>query len=149
MESNPPSRIRVFLDSSVLISASLSKTGHARDLVLLGADQTIELFVSTYVLEETRRNLEKKARRAIPAFEAFVDMGVLELSHPSIEGTCDVARFIEPKDAPIVAGAIAAMCVYLATFDRQHLLSQAAYIHETWGIDVGDPRKILGSMWET
>jgi predicted nucleic acid-binding protein len=114
--------------------------------MLLGVDQEIDLVVSTLVLEETQRNLEKKALRAIPALEAFIDMGLLELSDPSIEGTRDVARFIEAKDAPIVAGAIAATCAYLATFDRQHLLSQAVRIHEAWGIDVRDPREILASV---
>ena len=55
----------------------------------------------------------------------------------------DVARIIELKDAPIVAGAIMLGAPYLASYDRRHLHSQRAVIFQHWGIRVATPEEIL------
>ncbi|MBP8973654.1 MAG: PIN domain-containing protein [Anaerolineae bacterium] len=52
---------RVFVDASVLFSAIQSPTGHARDLLRLSLSQAVTLVVSSYVLDEVRVNLARKA----------------------------------------------------------------------------------------
>ena len=67
MASNPlPNPTRIFIDASVLFAAALSKTGFARDLILVGAREELTLVLSAFVIEETRRNLATKAPHALP-----------------------------------------------------------------------------------
>jgi predicted nucleic acid-binding protein len=60
--------LRVFIDSSVLIAAAISATGSAHELVRLGLAGAISLHVSSLVLQETERNLARKAPRALPLY---------------------------------------------------------------------------------
>jgi len=59
---------RLFIDSSILMAGSLSATGFARDLLLMGARGEVTLIVSPFVLQETERNLYKKAPDGLAAF---------------------------------------------------------------------------------
>jgi hypothetical protein len=88
----------------------------------------LELFVSPFVLEETWRNLNAKAPRALPFFLAFQAAGVAQTVDPDPELVRRVTQVVVLKDAPIVAGAIEANASYLASYDRKHLLRQAAVI---------------------
>lgn len=147
MTADHPARVfSVFVDSSVLFAAALSSSGSARDLVLLATRGEIELILSSLVLAETERNLAKKAPRALPQFDALRDSGIFRISDPDCDLVRDVAAFIEPKDAPIVAGAIAARVRALATYDRRHLLSQAVVIQEHFGLKVDAPDQVLGAF---
>ena len=44
---------KAFIDSSVLIAASLSARGYARDLLKAGTAERLELYASLFVLDET------------------------------------------------------------------------------------------------
>jgi hypothetical protein len=57
-----------------------------------------------------------------------------------------VAQIIVLKDAPIVAGAIKANALYLASYDRKHLLSQAALIKDQFGVLVDAPDNVLATI---
>jgi predicted nucleic acid-binding protein len=143
MASNPP---RVFIDASVLFAASLSATGFARDLIKAPTSGSSEVFVSSFVLEETRRNLGAKAPRALPFFHAFQAAGIVQMVEPDPELVRLVAQIIVLKDAPIVAGAIKANALYLASYDRKHLLSQAALIKDQFGVLVDAPDNVLATI---
>ncbi len=136
-------RPRIFIDSSVLMAAAISTTGRARDLVNLGFDGQLGLVVSDDVLEETERNLILKAPRALPAFHHFRAVLAATLISPSPGLVSQVATIVEPKDAPIVAGAIQAQALYIATYDRKHLLNQAEKIGAEYNIIVATPDTIL------
>lgn len=74
MESaRTPTASRVFVDSSVVIAAAVSARGAARELILaaLQSPDRIALCTSALVLQETERNLWRKAPQAVPAFQAF------------------------------------------------------------------------------
>jgi predicted nucleic acid-binding protein len=47
------------------------------------------------------------------------------------------------KDAPIVASALTARADYLVSYDRKHILSQAAQIQADFGLIVTTPDQIL------
>lgn len=53
------------------------------------------------------------------------------------------ATLVAAKDPPILAGALTASTLYLATFDQQHLLSAAGLIRDIIGIMVVPPSEIL------
>lgn len=64
-------RVSVFIDPSVLFAAALSARGNARGLMILEAKENIELSWSSFVLAETRRNLEVKAPHALTDWQNF------------------------------------------------------------------------------
>jgi hypothetical protein len=83
MGSRPPPRpSRIFIDTSVLFAAALSDTGFARDLIFAGARGELDLVLSTFVIEETRRNLAAKAPSDLPFFETFVALELRQVVDP-------------------------------------------------------------------
>ncbi len=134
---------RVFIDSSVFFAASLSASGNARRLVLLGIRSTLKLYVSPLVWEETERNLVRKAPEAVPVFQLWRDILPAHLVSPTKSLVLRVGEAIPLKDAPIVAGAIEAQAQYLATYDQKHLLSQRDRIKANFGIIAATPDEIL------
>jgi len=106
----------------------------------------LEVVVNYYVILETRRNLGKKAPQTLGFFEAFLLSEAVQSIEPPITLVRQVAEIVEPKDAPIVAGAMYAEARYIATFDRKHLLAEAALIEERFGILVQTPGLILSTL---
>jgi predicted nucleic acid-binding protein len=147
MGSRPlPRPSRIFIDTSVLFAAALSDTGFARDLILAGDRGRLDLILSAFVIEETRRNLAVKAPRALPFFETFLTLKLVQAIDPPAALVRQVAVDIVLKDAPIVAGAVHAGAKFLATYDRKHLLAQAALIQDRFGIAVGTPEAVLATI---
>ena len=141
--SRQPPQTSVFIDASVLFAATLSERGRAHDLVLAGARDEVVLVVSAFVVFETRRNLAKKAPRALPDIDALLALAPVLTVDPPPSLVRRVAAEIALKDAPIVAGALHASARFLATYDRKHLLSHAVSIDAKFGIVVSTPNEIL------
>jgi predicted nucleic acid-binding protein len=137
---------RVFIDSSVLYAAAYSVSGRAYDLITLGLRGDVPLSLSPLVLTETVRNITDKAPHVLPAFHALDQVLAPYLVAPSPASVRRAATLIHPKDAPIVAGALAARATYLATYDRRHLLNHAEAIRQALGILVMTPDDILRSL---
>jgi predicted nucleic acid-binding protein len=135
---------RAFVDSSALMAATLSATGAAYDPLEAGQQGRIALVVSPYVLREVERNLYRKASRGLDALQERQDQ--LGLIDPPPSLIDDIARHVEPKDAPIVAAAVAAQADYLVTYDLRHLLSQAEVIRRHYGIEVVEPAVMLARL---
>ena len=135
-----------FLDASVLIPSAISFRGSSRDLVDAGQRGQIRLVVSQDVLDEAERNLNRKAPHALQTFLEQRDQ--FERVEPTKELVTEVARLIEPKDAHVVAGAIAARTTYLVTYDRRHLLGEALVIRREYGIDVVTPDHVVARLDE-
>lgn len=140
---SPPS---VFVDTSVLFAASRSRTGSARDLIVAAVLGRVTLVISPFVVDETRRNLERKSPSALPFFEAFLSRGWVHLLEPPPALAEQVAIIIDAKDAEIVAGAIHADVAFLATYDRRHLLAKREEIRDAFGITVATPDEILANL---
>lgn len=115
---------RLFIDSSVLFAAAYSRTGHARDLILMAVRGEILLVISQLVLEETRRNLAESAPEHLAILD-YVTAGIpFELVRPTKREVMGAAKRIVLKDAPILAGARKAGVDYLVTLDKKHLLGK-------------------------
>lgn len=142
MESRPPS---VFLDSSVLIAATISARGSARDLLYRGLRGDIRLIVSSLVLRESERNIRTKVPHVLDAFVVLAEM-LTDRVTPTQAAVEQAAETIELKDAAIVAAAVAAQAKYLATYDRKHLLAKKAEIQETFSIVVATPDEIIAAF---
>ena len=143
MDSRSMNRVSVFVDSSVLFAASISVSGFARDLLVLGLQSSVRFYLSDFAVRETRGNLERKYPTALPFFDTFVASGVGQYVEPPASLVKDVATLVVAQDAPIVAGAVAAPAQYLVSYDRKHLLSQAAIINEHYGLSITTPDVIV------
>jgi predicted nucleic acid-binding protein len=113
---------RIFVDSSVLIAASLSATGASREIVRQAIRGRVTLVISNLVLEETEKNLARKAPEALPAFRRFLETVPFEIVRPTRQEVLDAAQYTAIKDAPIVAAAQKARVDYLVSLDRRHLV---------------------------
>ena len=146
MASGPPTPIRVFVDSSVLIAAAISPRGAGRELLHQGFAGRCQLSISSLVLTETERSLTDKAPAALPNFAIFRASLLTTLVNPSRPAFLRVARVVVAKDAPIVAAAVRARAAYLATYDRKDLLNHRQVIQERFGVIAAAPDEILGVL---
>jgi predicted nucleic acid-binding protein len=142
--SRHPKSTSCFIDASVLFAASHSHRGSARDLIVAGLRGQVTLVLSPFVIDEARHNLVRKAPGTLRMFEAFLDP-ILTVA-PSVALVEEVATVIALKDAPVVAGAIHAGAMFLATYDRKHLLSRREEIFAAFGVTVATPSEILASL---
>lgn len=144
MASTPPDNtITVFIDSTVLMTASISSMRAGRDIIEHALAGKLDAYISDDVLEETERNISLKAPMALATFYTYRDLLSSKVVDPFQATVEEVAKLVESKDAPIVAGAIAAHALYLATYDQKHLLKQRSHIWESFGIMVLTPIEIL------
>lgn len=137
------SKPRVFLDSSVLISGMASPSGASRAILTLADAELITLVVSEQVLTESERDLREKLPWALAYYQRVISMAVLEIEpDPSLEEIETARRIIHPKDAPILAAAMAAQVDYLVTLDREHFLDDPEVARQA-GLRIGLPGHFL------
>jgi predicted nucleic acid-binding protein len=140
---NIMSKIKIFFDSSALISGVISTNGAARVLLQLAESDELVIIINEQVIAETERILAKKSPRNLPAYRSFI-----KAVHPTImkEFADDVARCLymisDPTDAPILAAAIKAKVDFLVTHNRRHFLDDPK-VAERSGLKIGTPGDAL------
>lgn len=135
--------IRIFLDATVLFSATKSKTGASRELFRLAQRGFIELVTNEYAVAETRANLVAKVPEIVTYFELLVRSTVIMVFDAPTQREVDLAAMYTVfKDAAIVAGAISTHSDYLATFDRKHLIDPPE-VAEKSGVIIATSGEIL------
>ena len=123
---------RIFIDSSVLFSAANSATGHSRDLLVMGVNQEITIVLSSYVLQETIRNLAQLKQPPLLEFEERLSNAKPEFVEADRQAVLEAGSLIVFKDAPIIAAAKIAKVDILVSLDRKHILGKPkleTYIH--------------------
>ena len=116
--------IRIFVDSSVLFAAAYSSRGFSRDIILKGVKEDIKLVVSKLVFAEVALNLEKDAKDKLYLLEFIKEFVPFEFVRATKKDVLSAAKYVELKDAPIVAAAKKAGVDLLVTLDRKHLLGK-------------------------
>lgn len=88
-------------------------------ILQLGELGIIEVGVADQARAEAERNLAAKLPAALPALRALVDACCIRLAMASKAESAAIADSGEadPKDAPILASALAAGCGWLVTFN--------------------------------
>ena len=142
-------KMKVFLDSSVVIAGILSQTGAARVLLVMSESGQIETFISEQVIVETERTLARKAPEALPAFrQTLRDANPSIISSPTPQEIQDHMDLIsDPEDVPILLAAMKAHVDYLATHNTKHFLDDPN-VAERSGVKVGTPGEVLGWVRE-
>lgn len=117
-------RVRVFLDTSVLFAAVISRTGGSRLILKLGEAGAVRLWVGQQVLQEADRVLARKAPGSQALFALLLDRAQVSVG-PEPHETALVqskAAVDYPPDAHVLAEALAAEVDYLVSLDRKHLV---------------------------
>ncbi len=140
--------IRVFLNASVLFSASYSETGSSRDLLREAIRGNLKIVVSQHVLEEAERSLAEKAPAALPAFHELLTLVAGEVAeNPTLKELKQAATYINLRDAPIVAAAVKAQVDYLVTWDRKHFIHDPR-VGEKSGLTIITPDELMAILKE-
>src|SRR3989338_5750143 len=107
----------VFVDSSVLFTATNSPTGGSAKLFTL---KKIKLIVSSLVLTETERNIRKKLQAFhLERFFALVGKTQILDQKPDINLARTAKKVIVAKDSVILAEAKQAGVDFLVTLDKK------------------------------
>lgn len=131
--------MRLFLDTSVLLTAAGSAKGASRFLIAEAAVHGWELVTSDYCREETRRNLPKLGRAAALAWARRVRPRLrfvrasLSLDRPLV--------FPKAKDRPVVITALAVRSDYLLTLDEGDFHTKLG--REIYGLRIATPGEFL------
>lgn len=116
--SRPP-RLRVCIDADVLFAGSASTSGASHVVLQLGELGIVDVRVADQARAEAERNLADKLPSALPALRALLDACTtsVPMAAPAAARRLSRAGEADPKDAPILAAAIAADCRWLLTFN--------------------------------
>ena len=114
-------KIRVFLDSSVIIAGLASASGGSHKVLALAELGIIAPYISADVENEVLRNVAKKLPQAVAHFERLMrelHFTVIKTSEQEIEHARSI---INEHDAPIMAAAISAKVNWLLSLDKHFL----------------------------
>lgn len=136
-------RLRVVLDTNVLVSSVIAPKGNAASIVSHWRNNDIEVVVSLAILVECYRVLhETRIKRKYRLSDQAVEEVIRELADHSrvVEYTVrpTISKLIDPDDVEIIATALAGKATYIITGD-QHLLS----IKKFKGITITTPAYFL------
>lgn len=107
------------MDADALFAGAASVSGASHVILQLGELGIIEVGVPDQARLEAERNLIAKLPVALPAFRALVDACTTPLPMAARRISTRLARdgHADPKDAPILAAALAGDCRWLITFN--------------------------------
>jgi len=119
-----PGNLKIFLDTSVIISAVLSPTGGASQVFYLGEAGVLDLIVGPAVLREADEVVRLKIPDSLPMLAQLLVAGQVKTSRLSSQEQIDNARtHVEyPPDAFVLAEAMAAQPDWFITHDKEHFL---------------------------
>lgn len=116
--------VKVFLDSSILVAASASKTGGSALILDYCRKGKIGGWVCKDVIGETEKNVNLKlGPKEKNRFIYYLRNANLFLTEsPTVEEIAIAEEAIYIKDAPILASAKKSKADFLITLDRKHFL---------------------------
>lgn len=131
--------MKLFLDTSVLLSACGSAKGASRFIIEEAKVQSWELTSADYCREETLRNLGKLGESAVVYFRATLDRRIdWQLNALT---TDDIVIFDKAKDRPVLISALSVKPSALLTLDRADFHDRLG--RQFYGIDIRTPGEWL------
>ena len=120
----PTQKIKVFIDTNVLIAGVNSVAGASATLLDLCEAGVLQMVVSRQVLIEADRNFTAKFPQWVGRFRQFMhNLAPLMVEDPTPESIKKAAAIVDRKDAPILAAAQNANVDFLITLDKKHFLN--------------------------
>lgn len=115
--------ITVFIDTSVLLSACLSKTGASAFILGFCRKNKIKGLISKYVLSELKRNTEKLDQAGKRRLNFYILQSNLHIEEdPTLEEIKACQEVINSKDSSILATARQCKVEYLITHNIKDFL---------------------------
>ena len=141
-----PKKIRVFLDTSVIIAAVLSPTGGARQVFYLGEAGILDLVVGPNVLREADEVVRRKVPVSLPLLAQLLAAGRVETAPKPTQKQIETAqaRFQYPPDAHVLAEAMATQPAWFITHDQEHFLDQRSDIKLSF--EIGTPGDLIQTI---
>ncbi len=136
---------RVFLDSSVLIAATLSSSGGSF-YILSQLHKEFVFKINEYVFEETSRVLahkffnEPRLKSALLLLLGLSDVSILP--NPPTQKSRSLSKIINSKDAPISASALE-NSNYLLTLDADFLDEDVVVFAKARGLVICNPKEFI------
>ena len=112
---------------------------------MMAQREEIQLVSRRYVLEETRRNLQKKSPDYLLFLDFILDNLQIEIVKPTKWQVLSAAKHVELKDAPIVAATKRGKAEILVTLDKEHLLDNQK-VAKLAGAKVLTPREATQTL---
>ncbi len=142
-------RIKIFIDSSVLIAGVASVTGASATVLDLCEAKSIQMVISRQILVEADRNFSAKLPALLTQFRQFIrNLAPLMVEDPPDVAVARAAALIAEKDAAILAAAMEAKVDYLITLDKKHFLKPK--VKECISLTICSPAEFLrmfASLW--
>ena len=130
--------VRVFLDSSVILSACGSERSLSRLITVLAAERGWDLVSAAYCRAETIKNLAKFPQQASAHWQ---DLQARIEWVPNALTTKRPLLLTASKDKPVLISALAAQCLELLTLDSGDF--GIVLGTEVYGMRVSTPRDFL------
>lgn len=141
-------KIKVFVDTNVLIAGIASVSGASGTLLDLCEAGIVQMVISRQVVIEADRNVSSKLPGLVEPFRRFMlDLAPLMTEEPSAASLEKCKGLVDPKDVAILAAALDAEVDFLITLDKKHFLK--ASIPQALGIKVLSPGEFLRSLERT
>lgn len=116
--------MNIFVDASVIIAASLSKSGGSALVLRLARVGKLQLMTSESVIEEVMRNVSKIHLSWEKIAELIVASKMHIVEAPNKILTEKLAKIASRKDAHVLAAAVEAKAKIVITLDKKHLLQE-------------------------
>lgn len=138
----PIPKIKIFVDTSVLIAGLASSVGASGAVLDLCEAEVIQMVISRQVIVEADRNFSAKLPRLVDRFRQFMqNLKPLMVEDPKRSTIKEASGIVGRKDAPILAAARESKADFLVTLDKKHFLSPRA--RKKVGIKVVTPAEFL------
>ena len=118
-------KYRIFLDTSVIFAAIISKKEGARKLFRLGEARVIDLVISPCVLRESEQVVRRKVPTSLPILAQLLDVCNLEIVMVSNDELIEQAKKIMDyqPDIYVLAEAMNTSVDWFITHDKKHFLN--------------------------
>jgi len=135
---------RILVDASVLIAGSCSLTGASRVVLTLAEVGMFRIVVTRQILDESERNLRKKAPTVLPEFTEILARSAPELlPDPGLDASIRWHNFIHINDAPILEAAVTTQVARLFTLNTRHFTQKVA---DLTGITIQTPSQFVQEL---
>ena len=143
---SPPTMIRIFFDTSILLASLRSPSGGSSELLRYAVAGAVSGYLSDDVLEEIARHVHEvgpELRSRLLNYLAAIPFTVISVSAWEVRSAM---AFTAAKDSAIVAAAEKAGVDFLVTLDKRHLLNKKEDIEPNVGFQIVRPEDILISI---
>lgn len=149
--NDPLKRLKIFLDSNVVLSGLISSKGAPRLLIdiIISHLPFIEAITGEYNLIEIERNINKKFPKLLPLYKEYLNnLHFKIVPLPTAKEIAFYKDVIHKKDAPVLASAIKGKADYLVTGDDKDFKTEKL-LKANLSIRIVNPSEALAIIEET